>query len=185
MTLTIYIAIILIALGIAADNLVLSKMTVNTIAFTKSGKALLLQIVLFTIQLQVLKYGYWFAALQSGNLKNDNKWIALLMLASIALKMIQEFKSKTIYNNKNDPDLDDFLNLAFATSIYVFVLGFALHFLDIDQSTIYKTVIPCLLFFLSIGWSVKNFNSGKVIQLIKIIAITMIFTGVLIFLINI
>jgi len=185
MTLSIYIAVFLIALGIAADNLVLSKMTVNTVAFTKSGKALLLQIVLFTIQLQVLKYGYWFASLQSGTLKNLEKWIALIMLVSIALKMIQEFKFKTIHTNKTYPDLDDFLNIAFATSLYVFVMGFALRFLNIDQSTIYKTVIPCLLFFLTIGWSVKNFNSGKAIQLTKIIAIAMIFTGVLIFLINI
>jgi len=185
MALSIYIAVFLIALGIAADNLVLSKMTVSSIGFTKSGKALLLQIVLFTIQLQVLKYGYWFALLQSANLNNHHKWIALVMLFCIALKMIQEFKFKTIHNNKPYPDPDDFLNLAFATSLYVFVLGFALRFLGIDQPAIYKTVIPCLLFFLSIGWSVKNFTSGKAIQFIKIIAIAMIFTGVLIFLINI
>ncbi|SHL33901.1 manganese efflux pump [Flavobacterium chilense] len=184
MALSISIAVLLITSGIAADNLIMSKMNMNNITLIKSGKAIWVQIVLFTIQLQVLKYGYWFASFQLMNLKNHSKWIALFMLFSIVLKMIQEFKLKPIHN-KTYPNLDDFLNIAFATSLYVFVLGFALRFLEIDQPAIYKTVIPCLLFFLLIGSLFKNFNSGKAIQLTQIIAIAMIFTGVLIFLINI
>lgn len=184
MNLSIHISVLLISLGIATDNLLLSKMSVSTIPFVKSTKALLLQIVLFTIQLQVLKYGDWLAAVVSGSTKSQNKSIALVMLFSIAVKMIQEFKFKTITNHKTYPELNDFLNIAFATSIYVFVLGFALHLLNIDQFTVYKTVIPCLLFSLSIGWSLKNLNSGKAVLIIKIMSIVMIFTGVTIFLIN-
>lgn len=184
MTLSISIAVLLITLGITADNLLLSKMSVNTIAFTKSKKAVLLQLVLFTIQLQVIKYGYWTAALVTSSIKNQDKWLALTMLFSIAVKMIQEFKIKVIRNHKTFPDLDDFLNIALASSVYLFVLGFALSLLKIESLTIYKTVIPCLLFFLLIGWSLKYFNSVKAIQLIKISAIVMIFSGVIIFLIN-
>lgn len=184
MTLSISIAVLLITLGITADNLLLSKMSVNTIAFTKSKKAVLLPIVLFTIQLQVIKYGYWTASLVTSSIKNQDKWLAITMLFSIAVKMIQELKIKVIRNHKTFPDLDDFLNIALASSIYLFVLGFALSLLKIEPLTIYKTVIPCLLFFLLIGWSLKYFNSVKVIQLIKISAIVMIFSGVIIFLIN-
>ncbi len=184
MILPIHIAVLLITLGITADNLLLSKMSINTIAFTKSKKAVLLQLVLFTIQLQVIKYGYWTAALVTSSIKNQDKWLALTMLFSIAVKMIQELKIKEIRHHKTFPDLDDFLNIALASSVYLFVLGFALSLLKIEPLTIYKTVIPCLLFFLSIGWSLKYFNSVKAIQLIKITAIVMIFAGVIIFLIN-
>lgn len=184
MTLSIRIAVLLITLGITADNLLLSKMSVNTIAFTKSKKALMLQAALFTIQLQVIKYGYWTATLVTSSIKNQDKWLALTMLFSIAVKMIQEFKIKVIRNHKTFPDLDDFLNIALASSVYLFVLGFALSLLKIEVFTIYKTVIPCLLFFLSIGWSLQFFNSVKAIQATKITAIVMIFTGVIIFLIN-
>lgn len=184
MILSIPIAVLLITLGITADNLLLSKMSINTIAFTKSKKAVLLQIVLFSIQLQIIKYGYWTAALVTSSIKNQDKWLALTMLFSIAIKMIQEFKIKEIRHHKTFLDLDYFLNIALASSVYLFVLGFALSLLKIEQLTIYKTVIPCLLFFLSIGWSLKYFNSVKAIQFIKITAIVMIFAGVIIFLIN-
>ncbi|WP_343617148.1 hypothetical protein [Flavobacterium sp.] len=184
MTLSIQIAVLLISLGITADNLLLSKMSVNTIAFTKSKKAVLLLFVLFTIQLQVIKYGYWTAALVTSSIKNQDKWIALTMLFSIAVKMIHEFKIKIIRNHKTFLDLDDFLNIALASSAYLFVLGFALSLLKIEPFSICETVIPCLLFFLSIGWPLKYFNSVKAIHLIKISAIVMIFSGVIIFLIN-
>ncbi|MCV9928638.1 hypothetical protein OIU83_13295 [Flavobacterium sp. LS1R49] len=184
MMLAIHIAVILITLGITADNLVLSKMSLNTILFMKSRKAILLLIVLFTIQLQVLKYGDWCARLLTSGTKNQDKWIALIMLFSVAIKMLQEFKLKIIRNNKIHLELDDFLNISFATSMYVFVLGFAFRLLDIDEPIIYKTVIPCLLFPLLMGWFIKRFNTDKAIWLTKALAILMIFTGVSIFLIN-
>jgi putative Mn2+ efflux pump MntP len=184
MTLSIYIAVLLITLGITADNLLLSKMSVYTIAFTKSKKALMLQVILFTIHLQVIKYGYWTAGLVTSRIKNQDKWLALTMLFSVAIKMIQEFKIKEIRNHKAFPDLGDFLNIALASSVYLFVLGFAFSLLKIEPLSTYKTVIPCLLFVLSIGLSLKHFNFLKAIQFIKITAIIMIFTGVIIFLIN-
>lgn len=184
MILSTNIAVLLISLGIAADNILLSKMSVNTIPFVKSTKTILLQIVLFTIQLQVLKYGDWFATTVSNSTKNQNKWIALIMLFSIVINMIREFKFKVITNRKTYPELNDFLHIAFATSTYVFVLGFALRLLNIDQLTVYKIVIPCLLFYLLIGWPIKNLNSAKAVRITKILAIVMMFTGITIFLIN-
>lgn len=184
MNLALYIAVFLITLGITADNLVLSKMSVNTIPFLKSGRALILQILLFVIQLLVLKYGNWFAVLLSTTEYQD-KWIALLVLFSIAIKMVQEFNFKIIRNNKINLELDDFSTIAFATSIYVFVMGFAFRFLGIAETTTYVTVIPCLLLSLSLGWSVKSFSTDKAIRLTKTLAILMVFAGTTIFLINI
>lgn len=185
MTLSIYIAIALISLGITADNLLLSKISFSTILFNKSGETLLLQIVLFTIQLQVLRYGGWFATIISSDKKEQNQWIAVLMLFSIGIKMLQEFKYKIIKNHKAYLDLSNYLNLVCATSIYVFVLGFALHLLRIDQSTIYKTVVPCLLSYFLIGWCLNQYSFKKELLIIKTFSVLMIFTGTTIFLINI
>ena len=184
MTLLLHIAVLSLCLGAASDNLLLSSMSGNTAQLVKSNKWFFLLLLLLIVQLQVLMLGDWVAQLITKNQQEVRKWISLGMMFSMAIKMTQELKIKNVMQQKIPFGLNSFLNITLASSIYIFVLGFVLHCLKIDDKTVCATAIPSLFLMMIIGWLAGHFNLHKTIAVVRVLAIFMILTGVIIFLIS-
>lgn len=171
---------VFLSIGVASDNLLLSGMSGNTAHVLKTKNWLLMLFMLFTIQLQVLLYGNWLAKLALTDLGPPTKWMALGLLFATLLKMIQEVKIKNFLQQKIPLGLNGFLQISLATSVYVFVLGFSLRGLQIDDAIVYLTVIPCLSALLAAGWFAGKFQWHKAVYAVRIVSLICMAGGILI-----
>lgn len=179
-----YIPAILVAVGIASDNLMLSAMSENLTAAVKPGKLVLILFMLLNIQMAFFQYGNWVAKLVVSNVHGMGKWIALSLLIATAIRMCQELRLWKSWKNGIPFGLDGFLGIALATSLYVFVSGFSLYALHIADSAAYFLSMMVQALVLIIGWSAGKGNWLKRLPLVKKTLLVMMALGIVLFIIQ-
>lgn len=90
------IPLILIVTGIAANNLMVVNISGNGIAITKKHRWILILLLFFIIQNEVIVYGVWFAEIFHPFIENFEFWLSVGILFSISMKMLQELKMRNI-----------------------------------------------------------------------------------------
>lgn len=80
-------AILFIAIGITADNLMIAKLTGKTVSIISRANWILILLLLFITQNQMLLWGRWITSWAPSLTTNQKDWLALGLLISIGAKM--------------------------------------------------------------------------------------------------
>lgn len=179
-----YIPAILVTLGIASDNLMLSAISENLTATVKPGKLVLILFMLLNIQMAFFQYGNWLAKLVVGNVHGMGKWIAISLLIATAIRIYQELRLWKGWKDGIPFGLNGFLEIALVTSIYVFVSGFSLCALHIADSTAYFLTMMAQFVVLVIGLSAGKGSWLKTLPLVKKTLLVMMVLGIVLFIIQ-
>jgi len=127
-----YFTIIAIALGLSFDTFAVSLsygVVRSSIIFRQ---ATWIAIVLAFFQGGLTVAGYFLGSIISGTFKAMDHWIALLLLATLGIKMIIEgLKETQKEGSRNFSGTIVLLTLALGTSIDAFAVGISFAFLDV------------------------------------------------------
>ena len=137
------LATVLVTLGVATDNIVVSGWCGYFSKYSKPHKMMLILFLLFTIQLQVFTYGLWIGKHLFSNNRETGKWISLVMIFSIAIMMLIKLRGKIIPQNVI-LSLNDFIAITLSESFYVLLLGIALQNLS-NQYILFYILIPSII----------------------------------------
>ncbi len=183
------IALLLIAAGVAADNLVLAFVSGNGMAVFKSARMegqkpairppnwLLILGLLFIIQNMVLFYGKWFGLFTKGMLKGEEQLIAIGLMFSMSIRMLQELKTKNSTAQQVALDTRHFLEIGLGTSIYVFAFGCALNWLNLDHRVVILALLSLIVLFLIAGTLLGKYHFEKTFKYLNTIAPFLVMTG--------
>lgn len=183
------VALLLIAAGVAADNLVLAFVSGNGMAVFKMGRTekpkptvrsphwLLILGLLFIIQNMVLFYGKWFGLFTRGMLKGEEQLIAIGLLFSMSIRMLQELKLKNGAAKQVILDTWDFLEIGLGTSVYVFAFGCALNWLNLDHLVVILALLSLIAFFLIAGTLLGKYHFEKTFKYLNKIAAFLVMAG--------
>ncbi|ASZ09633.1 hypothetical protein KTO58_27875 [Chitinophaga pendula] len=179
-----YIPAILVVVGIASDNLMLSAMSGRLTGTIKPGKLPVLLFMLLNMQMVFFKYGNWLAKIVLSRAHEVGKWMALSLLAATAVRMYQELR---LWRNGKigiSFGLNGFVEIALATSVYVFVSGFSLSALEIPDCAAFLLSMTAQAIILIIGWSAGKGNRLKVLPWVKKVLLVMMVIGIVLFIIQ-
>lgn len=183
------IALILIAAGVAADNLVLAFVSGNGMAVFKLARReepkstarsphwLLILALLFILQNMVLFYGKWFGLFTKGMLKGEEQLIAIGLLFSMGIRMLQELKLKNSAAKEILFSTRHFLEIGLGTSIYVFAFGCALSWLDLDHRVIILALLSLIILFLTTGTLLGKYHFEKTFKYLNKISAFLVMAG--------
>lgn len=183
------IALFVLAAGVAADNLVLAFVSGNSLAMfklfgTKEQKAeagvvkwLFIFGLLFIIQNMVLFYGYWFAGFTISLFKGEEKLVAVGLLFSMGLRMIQELKIKNKTGSQISLDIRHFFEVAFGTAIYVFAFGCAMSWLGMDRRLVSLSLLSLLIITLTAGLLLGKYHFDKTFKFLNILSAFLVIAG--------
>ncbi|QNK64021.1 manganese efflux pump [Pedobacter sp. PAMC26386] len=175
-------AILFIAIGITADNLMIAKLSGKTVSVISRANWILILLLLFITQNQMLLWGRWITQWTPSLTINQKDWLALGLLVSVGVKMYKDhFKYK-----KDSPAINytanNLLLLAFGSAIYLFVFGMAIQWLDRTNGSINIMFPAFILLFLGIGVWLGKSHSHKLIHRLRTICTCMMMVGVLVLL---
>jgi len=183
------VALILIAAGVAADNLVLAFVSGNDMAVFKLARMenpkstippphwLLILGLFFIIQNMVLFYGEWFGLFTIGVLKGEQQLIAIGLLFSMSIRMLQELKTKNSTAKQVLLSTRQFLEIGLGTSIYVFAFGCALNWLNLDHRVVILALLSLIILFLIAGTLLGKYHFKKTFKYLNTIAAFLVMTG--------
>ena len=178
-----FIASLLVTLGVVADNIVVAGWCGYASQYFKPYKFLLILFLLFTIQLHVFTYGLWIRKHLIWNNHDNEKWISLILMFSMALMMLLELRGKNI-PRKLIFSLDDFISISLLTAIYPFILGIALQKLC-EPKIIFIVLISSITISLIFGWFIgktKKLFTKYCIRIANYFGIIVMFIGIILFL---
>jgi putative Mn2+ efflux pump MntP len=190
------IALILIAAGVAADNLVLAFVSGNGMAVFKSARMeapktkvksphwFLILGLLFIIQNMIMFYGKWFGGFTKGMLKGEEQLIAIGLLFSMSIRMLQELKTKNNAAKQVALDTRHFLEIGLGTSIYVFAFGCALNWLNLNHRLIMLALLSLIILFLITGTLLGKYHLEKIFKCLNTIAAFLVMAGSLLLMIE-
>ncbi|WDF75936.1 manganese efflux pump [Mucilaginibacter sp. KACC 22773] len=173
----------------AADNLVLAFVSGNGMAVFKSARAerpkptvrpphwLLILGLLFIIQNMVLFYGKWFGLLTKGMLKGEEQLIAIGLLFSMSIRMLQELKLKNSAVKQAILNTWDFLEIGLGSSVYVFAFGCALNWLNLDHRVVILTLLSLIALFLIAGTLLGKYHFEKTFKYLNKTAAFLVMAG--------
>lgn len=183
------IALICIAAGVAADNLVLAFVSGNGMAVFKSAQMeepkstvrtphwLLILGLIFIIQNMVLFYGKWFGLFTKGMLKGEEQLIAIGLLFSMSIRMLQELKIKNGAAKEVLLSTRHFLEIGLGTSIYVFAFGCSLNWLNLDHRVVILALLSLIILFLIAGTLLGKYHFEKTFKYLNTIAAFLVMAG--------
>ncbi len=178
------IIIILIATGIAADNLMIAAICGNGLASfsifkykIKNHKWVLLLLFVFIVEYQVLQCGSWCSDLTQKSIKGIGEWVASGILLAIGVTMLFELKTKNRVSLYLSLDVKSFLHLVLGTSVYVFSFSFCMHLLNINERNEQLTILPLLIVFLIGGLFLGKYHFDKTLRWINPVAALMVLAG--------
>ena len=186
----------MIATGVAADNLVLAFVSGNGMAVFKLARAgkpkpivrpphrLLILSLLFIIQNMVLFYGKWFGLFTKGILKGEEQLIAIGLLFSMGVRMLQELKLKNGVSKQVMLNTWQFLEIGLGTSIYVFAFSCALNWLNLDHRAVILTLHSLIALFLIAGTLLGKYHFEKTFKYLNKIAAFLVMAGCILLIIE-
>jgi putative Mn2+ efflux pump MntP len=175
-------AILFIAIGITADNLMIAKLSGKTVSVISRSNWMLILLLLFITQNQMLLWGRWITSWAPALTVNQKDWLALGLLLSIGAKMYKDH-----FNNRRDATTinytaNNLLILAFSSAIYLFVFGIAIQWLDRTQGTINILFPVFIMLFLGIGVGLGKARYHKLIHTLRTLCSCLMMAGVVVLL---
>jgi len=175
-------AILFIAIGITADNLMIAKLSGKTVSVISRSNWMLILLLLFVTQNQMLLWGRWITSWAPGLTVNQKDWLALGLLLSIGAKMYKDH-----FNNSRDATTinytaNNLLILAFSSAIYLFVFGMAIQWLDRTEDTINILFPVFIILFLGIGVGLGKARHHKLIHTLRTVSTCLMMVGVVLLL---
>lgn len=175
-------AILFIAIGITADNLMIAKLTGKTVSVISRANWILILLLLFITQNQMLLWGRWITGWAPSLTANQKDWLALGLLISIGAKMYKDH-----FQNKKDATTinytaNNILLLAFSSAIYLFVFGMAIQWLDRTEDNINILFPVFILLFLGIGVWLGKTHHHKLIYTLRTLCTCLMMVGVVVLL---
>ncbi|MBB5646051.1 manganese efflux pump [Pedobacter cryoconitis] len=175
-------AILFIAIGITADNLMIAKLTGKTVSIISRANWILILLLLFITQNQMLLWGRWITSWAPSLTTNQKDWLALGLLISIGAKMYKDH-----FQNKKDATTinytaNNILLLAFSSAMYLFVFGMAIQWLDRTEDNINILFPVFILLFLGIGVWLGKTHHHKLIYTLRTLCTCLMMVGVVVLL---
>ncbi|MCO5951183.1 manganese efflux pump [Mucilaginibacter flavidus] len=183
------IALIFIAAGVAADNLVIAFVSGNGMAIFRESRMedpkqtvrpprwLLLFFLLFIIQNMVFFYGKWFGLYTTHILSGQEQLIAIGLLFSMSIKMAQELKRKNGTVKQVLFDTQDFLEIGLGTAVYVFAFGCALNWLQLDRLIFILSLLVFTGIFLLGGALLGKYHFEKTFKYLNTVSVFLVMIG--------
>jgi putative Mn2+ efflux pump MntP len=173
----VYFPFLLIAIGIAADNLMIANISGTGTSITKNHRWVLILLLLFTIQNQVVMYGFWLSGLFHPVSSDLEFWMAVGILFSICINMAQELKLKSKKNRNVYFDTKMILGYALVSSIYAFLLGSVAGWLLVGRQELLRGFLPFIALFMLLGLLIGKYGYSKVLKPLNILSVCLILVG--------
>jgi putative Mn2+ efflux pump MntP len=183
------IALVALAAGVASDTLLIAFVSGNSIAMFKllgskeqklkarNIRWLFIFTLLFIIQNMVLIYGYWFGQFTKGMLKGEERLVAIGLLFSMGIRMIQELKVKNETSKQISLDTQRFLEVASGTAIYVFAFGCAICWLNMDRQLVSFLLLSLLILSLISGITLGKYHFEKTFKYLNTLSAFLVIAG--------
>lgn len=183
------LALIGIAAGLAADNLMLAFHNGNN---TKNSRQLpelknsrrsvspnwkIVLVLLFLMENMVLVYGITFGEFTRILLKNNEQILAIGILLGIGIRMFHEAKIKNRVSFLNTLNTKLCIESILGTSVYIFAFGCVMAWLKIDHSKIQLIFLPFLIFTYLSGIVLGRYYFNKTFRYLNKISALMIIAG--------
>jgi putative Mn2+ efflux pump MntP len=190
------IAMILIAAGIAGDNLVLAfvsgkSMVMVKPVITKNTEdkqfhrgGLFLFILLFIIQNMLLMYGDWFGGITKEWLKGEQQLMAVVLLLAMGVKMLKELRIKNRAVKIAMISGMNFWEIGLGTAVYVFAFGCAVNWLDFNQRQVIFALLALIICSLVAGIILGNRRYEKAFKYMNTIAAFLVMAGSLLLIVE-
>ncbi|MBB6501072.1 manganese efflux pump [Pedobacter cryoconitis] len=173
-------AILFITVGITADNLMIAKLSGKRVSVISRGNWILILLLLFITQNQMLLWGRWITRWTPSLTVNQKDWLALGLLISIGVKMYTDH----FQNKKEIPVINytanNLLLLAFSSAVYLFVFGMAVQWLDRPDTNVTIILPVSILLFLGMGVWLGRSHSHKLINTLRTICTGLLMLGVVV-----
>lgn len=173
-------AILFITVGITADNLMIAKLSGKRVSVISRGNWILILLLLFITQNQMLLWGRWITRWTPSLTVNQKDWLALGLLISIGAKMYRDH----FQNKKETPVINytanNLLLLAFSSAVYLFVFGMAVQWLDRPDTNVTIILPVSILLFLGMGVWLGRSHSHKLINTLRTICTGLLMLGVVV-----
>ncbi|KIO76571.1 hypothetical protein TH53_14065 [Pedobacter lusitanus] len=175
-------AILFIAIGITADNLMIAKLSGKTVSVISRSNWILILLLLFITQNQMLLWGRWITGWAPSLTVNQKDWLALGLLVSIGVKMYRDhFQSKKNITTINYT-ANNLLLLAFGSAIYLFVFGIAVQWLNRTEGKLNIMFPVFILMFLALGVWLGKAHHHKLIDRLRTLCTCLMMVGVVVLL---
>jgi len=183
------IALIFIAAGLAADNLMLAFYKGNGISIdnqlTRIKKRRLslslnwvvVLILLFLIENMVLIYGEGFGNIAKFLIKGKEQLVAVGILFGMGIRMFHEAKIKNGAFSPAGLNTKSCIETILGTSVYIFVFGCTMAWLKIDHSKIQLILLPLVVFTYLSGILLGRYHFNKSFRYLNKISALMIIAG--------
>ncbi|MBB6110256.1 hypothetical protein SAMN05421821_10664 [Mucilaginibacter lappiensis] len=171
-------AIILIAIGIAADNLMIAGLTLSKTASISNRKWVIILLLLFIVQYQMLWLGNFVGAW--AHYSTGNYLLGTGLLLSVAINICRELFQQKITHPVISYTPDNLLLLAFSTSMYVFIFSVAVQWLNIHDQRLNYWLVGAILIFLNTGVILGRLQLYKPLRFIRFTCTGMLLAGTLI-----
>lgn len=169
-----YLAFQLISIGVAADNLLVSNITGKGFSMLSNHKWILILLLLFIIQNQVLIYGDWFALLIQ---PPGRQWLASGIITAMGIKILQETKMKSDMIKNLSLGSGHLFSYSLTSSIYVFILGCCAHWLQVEQTHVMKGFLPFVPLFMLLGLALGKYHCNKILISMNVVAGLLVLAG--------
>lgn len=171
------IAILLVCIGVASDNLVLAGLGGNVLAGMRKDKFLLILLFFFILQLEMLILGSKISISADLGLYGSRHVAAISFLVLTAALMVTN-----ILTGKGDYTgsfkANDVLKLIFSTSLYVLVCSWAFHWLDVQDSRMKLILIPLVITFIGIGLFLGQRHYNRALKIFRVLSILLMLAGI-------
>ncbi|MBB6128639.1 hypothetical protein [Mucilaginibacter lappiensis] len=172
-------AIILIAIGIAADNLMIAGLTVSKTASISNIKWVIILLLLFIVQYQMLLLGNT-VGVWAHYLTGNYRVLGMGLLLSVAINICRELFQQRVTHPVIKYTPDNLLLLAFSTSVYVFIFSVAVQWLNIHDQRLNYWLAGAILIFLNAGIILGRLQLYKLLRFIRFTCTGMLLAGTLI-----
>lgn len=171
-------AILFIAIGITADNLMIAKLSGKTVSVISRANWILILLLLFITQNQMLLWGKWITSWAPALTVSQKDWLAMGLLISIGVKMYKDHFQQRRDVTTINYTANNLLVLAFSSAIYLFVFGMAIQWLDRTGDTINILFPIFILLFLGIGVWLGKAHHHKLIYTLRTLCACLMMVGV-------
>lgn len=155
--------IVLAAVGIASENLMLAGLTGEGYTITRSGNWILNMFFILVIQIEILRIGYWFGNLATQHVNGAGQWLAIGLIMSTGIRMLQELNLKNKILTHFDFDKHNVFMMVLGGAVYSFVFGSSLNWLS-SYGNIKNLFFGLVLLFMIAGFLLGRYHYQKALK---------------------
>jgi putative Mn2+ efflux pump MntP len=155
--------ILFTAVGIASENLMLAGLTGEGYTITRSGNWILNMFFILVFQIEILRMGCWFGNLVTEPVNGMDQWLAIGLIMSTGIRMLQELSLKNKILAQFNFDKKNFIMVVVGSAVYPFVFGCSLTWLS-GYGNIKNLFIGFVLLFMMTGFLLGRYHYQKALK---------------------